>query len=463
VKEASLITPVILCGGAGTRLWPMSREAMPKQFLPLFDGRSLFDLTLERISDRSIFSAPVIVTAQSLAELVSQSMERAKCQGQIVLEPCRRNSAPAIAVAVELVLKATPDTLMLVLAADHFIEDAVAFRTAVSESAAIAAKGKIITFGIVPDSPNAGYGYIKPGPELGGGICTIGQFIEKPNTVRAAELVAEGCLWNSGNFLFRADVMRAEIEQFEPRIAEVARSSAKNMQCRQQERQVFHLIPEDIFTQSPSISIDYAVLERTTCAACKPVHYRWSDMGTWNSVWSHFEKDDNGNATRGPVSLLETSNSLVFSEALHTSVVGLENISVVVTGDAVLVAPREISSSLAELTAILKSQASAQHLAVTPAAASHNWGQECFIAREEAFGAKLVTLKPGKSTPFITRQYSDVHVLMIAGQALANVGDVEVQAEANASVLVPAGTPFRLVNSGQEDVRYLEVAITRRS
>lgn len=435
---------------------------MPKQLLPLFDGRSLFDLTLERISDRSIFAAPVIVTAQSMGELVGQSMERAECQGQILLEPCRRNSGPAIAVAVELIAGRATDELMLVLAADHFIDDAAAFRTAVSESAAMAAKGKIITFGIVPDSPNTGYGYIKPGPELADGICAIAQFIEKPKAARAAELVAGGCLWNSGNFLFRADVMRAEIEQFEPCIAEVARSAAKSIECQQQDRQVFHLIPEDIFAQSPSISIDYAVLERTWRAACKPVHYRWSDMGTWSSVWSHFEKDDNGNATRGPVSLLETSNSLVFSEALHTSVVGLESISVVVTSDAVLVAPREVSSSLTELTAILKSQASAQHPAVTPAT-SHNWGQECLIAREDAFSAKLVTLKSGKSTPPSVRQYGDTHVLMIAGQALANVGDIEVRAEANASVLVPAGTPFRLVNSSEEDVRYLEVAITRQN
>jgi mannose-1-phosphate guanylyltransferase/mannose-6-phosphate isomerase len=462
VDNGKLITPVILCGGAGSRLWPLSREAMPKQFLPLFEGRSLFDLTLERISDPSIFSEPVIVTAQSLAALVSQSLEHAKCGGQIVLEPCRRNSAAAIAVATEFVTRTDSNALMLVLASDHFIADALAFRAAVRESAALAEKGKIITFGIVPDSPNPGYGYIEPGAEIGEGICAVARFIEKPTATRAMELLAEGCLWNSGNFLFRADIMRAEILEFEPRIAEVASAAAKNMTIQQQEGQLFHLIPEEIFVQSPSTSIDYAVLERTARAACKPVRYRWSDMGTWNSVWDHLEKDENGNVARGSVSLVETGNSLIFSEALHTSVVGLENVSVVVTSDAVLVAPRDVSSALTALTARLKSEPSMQHLAVTPVAASHNWGQECSIAQEEGFGAKLMTIKPGKSTPPCTQEHSDTHILMIAGQAQAKLGDVEVQAEASGSIFVPAGTPFRLVNSGEEIVRYLELTIIRK-
>ena len=435
---------------------------MPKQFLPLFEGLSLFDLTLERISDGSIFSAPVIVTAQPLAELVSQSMERAKCQGQIVLEPCRRNSAPAIAIAAELVAKMAPDALILVLAADHLIEDAAAFRAAISESAGMAAQGKIITFGIAPDGPSTSYGYIRPGADIGEGICAIDRFIEKPAAARAAELVAEGCLWNSGNFLFRADVMCAEIENFEPRIAEMAKAAAKNMMS-QQEPPSLYLIPEQIFAQSPSISIDYAVMERTARAACKPVHYRWSDMGTWNSVWSHFDKDGNGNATRGSVSLFEVKNSLVFSESLHVAVAGLENIAVVATRDAVLVAPRDVSSSLTHLVAALKSDPETEHLAVVPATASHNWGHESCIAHEETFSTKIVTLAAGKSTPTIVHPHTDIHLLVIAGQALAILGDTEVQAATNASIFVSAGTPFKLVNSSQKDVRYLELAISRET
>ncbi len=434
----------------------MSREAMPKQFLPLFEGLSLFDLTLKRISDPSIFSAPVIVTAQSLADQVGQSMERAKCQGQIVLEPCRRNSAPAIAVAVELIAKTDPDALIMVLAADHLIEDAAAFRAAVSESVPTAAQGKIITFGIAPDHPSTSYGYIRPGAEIGEGIRAVARFIEKPTAPRAAELVAEGCLWNSGNFLFRADVMRAEIVKFEPRIAEMARAAAKSLP---QEQAVLCNIPEDVFVQSPTISIDCAVMERTAQAACKPVHYRWSDMGTWNSVWSHFDKDGNGNAARGPVSLLETKNSLVISETLHTAVIGLANIAVIATSDAVLVAPRDVSSLLTQLTADLKSEPSTQHLAVIPAAASHNWGQECCIAREESFSAKLVTLKPGKSTPLTIQELSDIQVSVIAGQALATVGSTQIQATMSTPIFVPAGTAFRLANSSQNDVRYLELTI----
>jgi mannose-6-phosphate isomerase-like protein (cupin superfamily) len=252
--------------------------------------------------------------------------------------------------------------------------------------------------------------------------------------------------------------MRAEIENFEPRIAEVAKSAAKNMPS--QPRGI-HFIPEEIFALSPSISIDYAVMERTTRAACKPVHYRWSDMGTWNSVWSHFNKDGFGNANRGPVSLLETKNSLVISDSLHTAVVGLENVAVVVTRDAVLVAPRDVSASLSHLVAALKSDPGKEHLAVTPATASHIWGHESCVAHEETFSTKLVTLWPGKSTPLMTQQHSDIHVLTISGQALAKIGGAEIQVAASTPLFVPAGTPFRIVNSSAKEVRYLELSISR--
>lgn len=348
------ITPIILCGGAGSRLWPASREARPKQFLPLFAGESLFDLTLKRISDDTLFTDPVIVTAGTLAPLVLQSLGRAGRRATLLLEPCRRNTAPAIALAIETCDAALLQNPMLVLASDHFIRDDDAFRRAVRETAEAAKAGRIITFGVEPDAPHTGYGYIAKGAPLGGGVFEIKRFIEKPAQDAACVLLAEGCLWNSGNFMFLPGTMRSELRRLNPGIVDVV-SEAAGAATRQDAGECAVLtIPNAIFSRAPNISVDYAVLERSHLGACKPVNYRWSDMGTWNALWQHHHRDEQENAVVGPATLRDTTGSLVISEAQHVALVGMNDVAVIVTADAILVAPRKVGATLSELVKTLK-------------------------------------------------------------------------------------------------------------
>ncbi|MFT3671397.1 mannose-1-phosphate guanylyltransferase [Aestuariivirga sp.] len=350
---AEKIIPVILCGGAGSRLWPASREAMPKQFLPLFDGRSLFDLTLQRIADPSLFADPVVVTADALAPHVLRSLGAAGMRGTVLLEPCRRNTAPAIALALEAC--ATPDALMLVLASDHFIADGAAFRQAVRDCAGGAAGGHIITFGVTPDSPHSGYGYIEKGGPQADGLYAIARFIEKPAPDVALSLLGRGCLWNSGNFMFRACVMQEELAALQPAISTAVREAVAQMQVSELEGNKFFMPDEDAFARAPDLSIDYAVLEHSRRGACKPVSYRWSDMGTWNAVWEHRGKDSKGNAVTGPATLHLTEGALVISEAQHVAVVGMCDVAVIVTAESVLVAPRSVGKELTGLLDMLRS------------------------------------------------------------------------------------------------------------
>ena len=362
--QADRITPVILCGGVGSRLWPQSREVLPKQFLPLFNGHSLFDLTLQRVADRSLFAEPVIVTAEALAPLVSRSLTLAGLKGTLLLEPCRRNTAPAIALALAACGGILGRAPMLVLASDHFIADAAAFRRAVRASLAQARSGRIITFGVEPDTPHTGYGYIEKGQSLGDGISAIAHFIEKPTHDVACGLLAKGCLWNSGNFLFRPDVMHAEITRLQPRIAAVAQRAAEQMSRTECKGSIVLRFAEKIFSAAPDISIDHAVLERSSLGVCKQVNYRWSDMGTWNALWEHHKRDENRNAVMGPATLHDCKGSLVISEAQHVAVLGLDDIAVVVTADAILVAPRRAGREVSELVKNLKADPKTESLVV---------------------------------------------------------------------------------------------------
>ncbi len=279
----------------------------------------------------------MIVTAAALAPLVLKSLKQAGMAGTLLLEPCRRNTAPAIALAIEA--GARPGEPMLVLASDHYIADAAAFRRAVQESEGQARAGRIITFGVEPDSPHTGYGYIEKGAPLGDGTFAIEKFIEKPKQDVAFSLLAKGCLWNSGNFMFMPEVMQAEIAKHQSGIATVVGHAAQRMTRSESDGSTILSVERDIFAEAPDISIDYAVLERSALGACKPVTYRWSDMGTWNALWEHHVRDERQNAVLGPATLLNTEGALVVSEAQHVAVVGMSNVAVVATPDAILVAP----------------------------------------------------------------------------------------------------------------------------
>jgi mannose-1-phosphate guanylyltransferase/mannose-6-phosphate isomerase len=438
-------------------LWPSSREKLPKQFLPIFGGRTLFDLTLERVTDNSLFAPPIIVSALDLGELVCNALDAARIPGRVILEPCRRNSAAAIAVAIEAHNADASCRLMLVLAADHFIPDAEAFRTAVRESMATASQGKIITFGIQPDSAHTGYGYIRRGQDFGNGICAIERFVEKPSPEIAKGLIEERCLWNSGNFLFNVEIMREEIERFEPRVARVAREAARTFNQTVHSPAIVEQIAEAVFSHAPSISIDHAVLERTERGACKVVDYTWSDLGTWDSLWKTFAKDGSGNATRGNVSLLDTTQSLVMSEGPHLAVVGLDDIVVVATGDAVLVAPRTVNASLGTLVSELKAAPETQALAVSAPQEFHDWGNVRCVAQELTCRAQITTLKPGKSTPLQILKDRNIHCTVLVGQVTATIDQRPVEVDANKAFHIPDGASYRVSNSGECDALWFEL------
>ena len=327
------LIPVVMCGGAGTRLWPVSRESMPKQFVPLVDERSTFQQVLGRIADAELFERPIIITNSDFRFIVAEQLRECDIEADIVLEPMRRDSAMAVAVAATLARERNPEAAVLILAADHVVRNVEAFKSACREAAIAAADGLIVTFGINPTFPATHYGYIRPGSKVNGGAAlAVEAFVEKPDAETAGDYVAENYLWNSGNFAFRADIMLEEIAHYEPEIAAAAKLAVEGM-ARDLD---FLRLPAEPFGQAPKKSIDYAVMERTDRAAVVPVDLGWSDVGSWSAVWDVMSHDADGNASTGSVVFHDSRNSLVRSEdAILTAVVGLEDIIVVATPDAV--------------------------------------------------------------------------------------------------------------------------------
>ena len=348
------IVPVIMCGGAGTRLWPISRESRPKQFVPLVGSGSTFQQVLARISDPDLFARPIVITHSDFRFVVAEQLRESGVEADIVLEPMRRNSGPAVAVSALLAAKRDHQALVLVLAADHVISKPDQFREACRSAAMAAAEGRIVTFGIEPTYPATNYGYIRPGEKLNGAsVRGVEAFVEKPDAETAANYVAEHYLWNSGNFLFHAATMLGEIERFEPAIAEAAKAAVHGLE---RDLDFLRLAP-DCFARAPKKSIDYAVMERTTRAAVIPADLGWSDVGSWSSVWDVLAHDAAGNATDGPVVMLDSRNSLVRSEeSVLTTVVGLDDVVVITTADAVLVASRAKAEQVKALVEQLKAQ-----------------------------------------------------------------------------------------------------------
>lgn len=344
-----MITPVILSGGAGTRLWPASRRDFPKQFLKLFGGESTFQATMLRLRAPDLFSAPIVVTGAAHLALVRDQLAEIGVEARIVVEPMRRDSGPAALAAALLVAEEEPSAAVLVGPADHFVPDADAFRDACRAAFAAAMDGAIVTFGLAPDRPETGFGYIRPGAPVrsGGRVLAVDRFVEKPDEARARVLIEEGCLWNSGNFLLRADVLAREYEAFEPESLEAVKASVRNAA-----REAGVIALDRVgFEAAGGKSFDYAVMERTSRAAVVPARYAWSDIGSWNAVHELSPRDAEGNVAEGRVILKGTRNSYVSAGDRLTAVIGADNLVVVVREDAVLVADR---SRLGELKAVVE-------------------------------------------------------------------------------------------------------------
>jgi len=444
-----------MCGGAGTRLWPVSRESMPKQFVPLVGERSTFQQVLSRIGDDAIFDRPIIITNSEFRFIAAEQMRECAVEGDIVLEPIRCDSAMAVAVAAVLAGARDPASTVLILAADHVVSDRDAFTRACHEAATAAAEGRIVTFGINPTFPATKYGYIRPGSKLNGGAAfAVESFVEKPDAATASRYIADRYLWNSGNFVFRADVMLSEITRFEPEIAKAAKAAVSGM-TRDLD---FLRLPAEAFTQAPKKSIDYAVMERTDHAAVVPVDYGWSDVGNWSAVWDVLGHDADGNTSTGSVVFLDSRNSLAHSDdAILTAVVGLDDVVVVATPDAVLVTSRDKSEQVKELVEQLKAQNRQQvvaHLRVY-----RPWGYYQGIDTGSRYQVKRIVVKPNAMLSLQKHFHRSEHWVVVRGTAEVTIGSEIRTIHENESTYIPIGSVHRLTNPGKIPLELIEVQV----
>jgi mannose-1-phosphate guanylyltransferase/mannose-6-phosphate isomerase len=452
---AAQIVPVIMCGGAGTRLWPVSRESMPKQFVSLVGEESTFQQVLGRISDPELFGRPIVITNSDFRFVVAEQLRERGVEADIVLEPMGRDSGPAVAVSAVLAAERDRNALVLVLAADHVIRKPDEFRAACRRAAVAAAEGRIVTFGIEPTHPATSYGYIRPGAKLNGASARMVEaFVEKPDAVTAATYVEERYLWNSGNFLFHAATMLGEIERFEPAMAEAAKAAVAGL-TRDLD---FLRLASEAFARAPKKSIDYAVMQRTKLAAVVPTDLGWSDIGSWSSVWDVLDHDAAGNAVEGPVVMLDSHNSLVRSEeSVLTTVVGLDDVIVVSTADAVLVSARAKAEQVKALVEELKAhnhRAAVEHRRIY-----RPWGYYQDIDTAPRYRVKRIVVKPGSKLSLQKHFHRSEHWVVVKGTAEITLGNDVRSVHENESVYIPIGSVHRLANPGKIPLELVEVQV----
>jgi len=451
--------PVILSGGSGTRLWPLSRSSYPKQFLPITEEKTLFQLTLERISNlnQSLanFQNPIIVTNENHRFIVAEQLRLQKTSAQILLEPVARNTAPAIAAAAELALSHGEDPVLLILAADHVIEEQEAFNQAVAVGLSAAESGKLVTFGIVPTAPETGYGYIKAQQKVEQSELKsypVAEFIEKPNRATAEQYVADGSyLWNSGMFMFKASTYLQELEKFNPAITKNAKNAIQS--CKNDLD--FIRLDKESFEQCPEDSIDYAVMEKTEHAVVVPLNANWNDVGAWNSVWEVSQKDENGNSLRGDVITQDTYNSLIHAETRLVSTLGVENIIVIETADAVLVADQ---SKVQDIKKIVEKLKSTQRCEVDVHRKVYRpWGSYDSIEHDSRYQVKCIVVNPGQKLLLQMHHHRAEHWIVVSGTAKIHKGQENFLLGENESVYIPLGEIHALENPGKVPLELIEV------
>ncbi len=450
------VVPVVLSGGAGTRLWPLSLPERPKQFLALSGARTLFQETIKRVAGAG-FAPPLIVCNEDHRFLVAEQTRVLKIAPLgVMLEPTPRNTAPAAAAAAA-VLAATqaPGVLMLVLPSDHVIGKPAALRRAIAAASAAARAGRLVTFGIKPAGPHTGYGYIEAGPALAGlkGVRAVRRFIEKPAAKRARALLAPrknsgGVFWNAGIFLFDPKVFLAELGRFQPKMVKGAIAAV----ARGRKDLDFFRLDAKAFAACPAGPIDTMVMERTKNAVVVPVDMDWSDAGSWASLWATGAKDQRGNVARGPVALHDVSGSFLFSEGPILGAVGVRDMAVVATEDAVLIAPRARAEDVKALAALVADQAKVSRVTV-----HRPWGTYRTLKMGERFQVKQIMVKPGGALSLQYHRRRAEHWVVVAGRARVTRGQDTFILETNQSTYIPAGVRHRLENPGRQPLRLIEV------
>ena len=445
----ALLQPVLLSGGTGTRLWPLSREAYPKQFLPLAGEDTMVQATWRRVAPLA-GAAPIVVANEEHRFLVAEQLRQIGAPTPaIVLEPVGRNTAPAIAAAALQALAAGDDPLWLVLPSDHVVRNEAGFRDAVSAACAAAEAGALVTFGIVPDAPETGFGYIQA--ETGEGVRRVLRFVEKPDAVTAQSyLDAGGYYWNSGMFLFRASRYLEELGKFQPGI--VASVSAAFAAAKRDGD--FIRLDKEAFAASPSDSIDYAVMEKTSDAKVLPVDIGWNDVGSWSALWEVAERDDDGNAHRGDVIAVDSRNTYAYAQRL-VALVGLDDVVVVETDDAVLVAHKDRVQEVKQVVAQLKESQRSQ--AVLHRKVYRPWGAYDSIDTGERFQVKRITVKPGGVLSLQMHHHRAEHWIVVSGTARVTRGEETLLLSENQSTYIPLGVTHRLENPGMVPLELIEV------
>ncbi len=452
------IYPVILCGGSGTRLWPLSRALYPKQFIRFFDedADSLLGATLTRLPPEQGFEKPTLVCNNDYRFLLLDELRKAKVTPrEILLEPVARNTAPAIAAAAYSIAAQEPDAVMVVMPSDHLLQDVGAFRERVRAAAALARAGDLLLFGIAPSEPHTGYGYIRRGEPLSGGdACRVAAFTEKPDADTARRYLKDGgYFWNSGIFVMGAARILAELERLAPAVAVAARRAVAGAQPDLD----FRRLEAASFAASPAISIDYAVMERTGAAAMLLLDAGWSDVGSWSSLWEVSRRDAGGNVARGDTMLVDTRDCYVHAGRALVATLGVQDLVVVDTPDAILVAGRDRAQDVGKLAMQLKQSNRREH---AQHVRSHRpWGYFETLSSGPRFQVKRLFVKPGGKLSMQMHHHRSEHWVVVRGTAKVTVGAQEKFVCENESIYISATEWHRLENPGIVDLEIIEVQI----
>jgi len=447
------IVPVILSGGSGSRLWPLSRAAYPKQLLPLIGSDTLIQQTVKRASCLKNSTSPLIICNNEHRFIVAEQLNQIDCDPlDIVLEPIGRNTAPAIAVAAFRCMEEEPESIMLVLPADHLLGDLKNFQTVVVKAMDAASNGNLVTFGIKPVSPEMGYGYIKKGSFLSQDLYQIESFVEKPISEDAKKYFTSGdYFWNSGMFLFRPDSYLAELEMLQPKMFSYCHK-AYSRAIRDLD---FLRLDSKAFKACPADSIDYAVMEKTTKGVVARLDSPWNDIGSWNSLWEVSSKDNSGNVLKGDIIIENVSDSLLFARKRLLAAIGVNNLVVVETSDAVLVADRKKSQDIKKIVRYLKRKGRKEFLYHSKV--YRPWGSYEGLVSGDRFQVKLIIVKPGAKLSVQMHHHRAEHWIIVKGTAKVQKGNKTILLTENQSTFIPLGTIHSLENPGKISLELIEV------
>ena len=450
---SGLIVPVLLSGGAGTRLWPLSRETYPKQLLSLLGDRTLLQQTASRVSDRSLFAAPLVIAHEEHRFVVAEQLKTLGVDdAMIILEPVRRNTAPAAAVAALVASEVDPDASLLVMPVDHLVRDMPAFHTAIAKAAAAAEAGKLTLFGITPTFPATGYGYVRAGKPLSCGARVVSEFVEKPDLEKATRLLSsDEYLWNSGIFMLPVQTFLEELERLAPDVLRACRAAL----AEAKKDLDFLRLPDALFAASPSISIDYAILEKTEKAAVVPAEFDWNDIGSFAALWTVGDKDESGNVLVGDVVSEGSSDCYLRGDGPLVAALGVDNLIVTATADVVLVTTQEHSQDVGKLVNRLKDSG---RVSATQTRCVHRpWGYYQQLHVGERFQVKCITVNPGCKLSLQKHYHRAEHWVVASGTALVTRADEELLLRENESLFIPLGAMHRLENPGKIPLNLIEV------